>query len=87
MVAGHFSAMRVDSKNLVVYDRNKFQRDTAIGAWEKRWAVLQKQCAGISIDARLADMPITRCQQKVSYCCRLREAIDRKMKINDGDQQ
>lgn len=29
---GRFSAMAVDGKNLVMYDRNNLQRDTALGA-------------------------------------------------------
>lgn len=29
-----FSAMAVNGKNLVMYSRNSFQRDTALGAWK-----------------------------------------------------
>lgn len=39
---GHFSTMDVNGKSLVMYDRNSFQRETALGAWKQRWAVLRK---------------------------------------------
>lgn len=35
-----FNATVVDGKNLVVYDRGRFERDTAVGAWKRRWTVL-----------------------------------------------
>lgn len=25
-----------------MYDRNRFERDTALGAWERRWVVLSQ---------------------------------------------
>lgn len=33
MNAGRFSAMTMDGENVVMYDEKKFQRDTALVAW------------------------------------------------------
>lgn len=33
-------AVVVDGRDPVIYDRNRLERDTAIGAWKRRWAVL-----------------------------------------------
>lgn len=35
--AGRFSAMAVVGENLLVYNRNSFQRDTVVGAWKRCW--------------------------------------------------
>lgn len=51
-----FDFMAVDSKKFIIYDRNCFSRDTALGAWKRRLAVLSRWCAGILVDTRLADM-------------------------------
>lgn len=37
---GRFGAMEVDVENFVMYDRNNSQRDTALGAWKRREALL-----------------------------------------------
>lgn len=39
------------------------------------------------IDARFVDMPSARRQQEVSYCHKLQNAIDVKMKVEDGNPQ
>lgn len=44
----------------------------------------RKRCAEIGIDARFANMPIFRCDQKVSYCRRLQNAIDLNMDVEYG---
>lgn len=36
----HFDTLAVDGSNLVVHDRNRFQRDTALAAWKRCWADL-----------------------------------------------
>lgn len=48
-----FSAIAVRGKNLLTYDQNKFQWDTASGAWKQHLVVLRKRCAVIIADARL----------------------------------
>lgn len=40
--AGHFSAKVVNEDNCVIYNSNKFQRNTAFSAWKRRWAALHK---------------------------------------------
>lgn len=52
-----FEAMTVDGKNLFMYDCNRFELDTALGAWKIRRAVLGQWCVGICVDNRIADMP------------------------------
>lgn len=57
MMDGGFSkAMAVSVEILVMQDQNKFQCDTALSAWKRRWAVLRKRGARIMIDARFADI-------------------------------
>lgn len=85
--ARRFSAIVVDGKYLVTYDRNSFQRDTAIGTWKQRWVVLRKCCAGITMDVQSADIPFIRGEQEVSYCCRLQNDIVAKMEVMDGVPQ
>lgn len=60
MDAGRLCAMAVDGRYLVIYDRNRFERDTVLGAWQRRWAVLIKRCVAVTINARFADMPFVR---------------------------
>lgn len=52
MDGGCFSAMDVDGKNVVDYNRNNVQLDTALGAWERRWELLRKCCAWNQNDVR-----------------------------------
>lgn len=87
MDVGCFSAMAVDRGNLVMYDRNNFQWDTALSDWKRRWAVSRKWFAVVFIIARFTDMPFIRCQQEVPYCWGLRDAIDAGMVFKDGDPQ
>lgn len=79
--AERFSATGVDGKKLFIYDRSIFQRSTVPGTRMRRWAVLHKLCAGTVIDARSANMPFICCEQELSYCRKLREAIDVKMEV------
>lgn len=37
-----FSTIAVDVKYFGIYDRVDFQRDTVLGTWKRRWAVLRK---------------------------------------------
>lgn len=39
------------------------------------------------IDARLADMPFLPCEQELSYWRRFQDAIDARVKVEDGDSQ
>lgn len=66
MDVGRFSAITAGSKNLAVGDQNNFQRDTVLGAWKQRWAVLRERCAGIIVNARLAGMPLVQWEKGVS---------------------
>lgn len=61
---GRFRAMAADGRHLVTYDRNRFERDTALGAWQRWWAVLIKWCVEKMINTRFADMPFVRCEQE-----------------------
>lgn len=85
MDVGHFRAVAIDDKNAVLYDRNNNQRDTALGAWKRPWAVLNKWGTQIMIDARFADMPLICCEERISYCCKLQDVIDARMKVEKED--
>lgn len=63
-----FDAMAVDSKTLVIYDLNRFKRDTAIDAWKRQSAVLSRWYVGILVDTCFADMSSVRSEQELSYC-------------------
>lgn len=80
-------AMAVDGNNLVMYDQNNFRCDTALCAWNQRWAVLRNSFIVILIDARFADMLFIRCEQEKSYCRSLRDAIGVRMEVEDEDSQ
>lgn len=66
-----FTAMAVDGCNLVMYDRNNFQRDTSLDAWKRRWVLLKKWGVRILIDVRFANTPFIRFLQEVLHCRRL----------------
>lgn len=68
-------SVAVESQNLVVYDRNCFERHTAFGAWKRLWAVLSGWCTGIVVGTLFADMPFVRCEQELSYCRHPRDTI------------
>lgn len=87
MDAGRFSAMAVDGKDLVMYDQNNFQRNTALKVWKRCRNVSQKKCIGTIIDARFAVTNITQCQQEVFCCHRLRYNIYARIKVEGGDPQ
>lgn len=55
--------MLVYGKILVIYDRNRFECGTALGAWKTRWAVLSRWCLGIVVDTRIADLSFIRFEQ------------------------
>lgn len=61
---GRFSAAAVDGKKLPMYDRNNFQRDTAIGAWKRRWALLRKRSC---FSLRAGGVILPRIARR--YCC------------------
>lgn len=77
----------VYGQTLVIYERKSFQRDTTLGAWKPQLAMLHKLCAGMMIEKRFADMPFIRCNQEVSFFCRLQKAFDARTDIKDGDLQ
>lgn len=80
-----FAAMAVAGKNLVIYDSNRFERDTALGMWKRHWAVQSRWCVGIRVDTRLADMPFVRCEQEPFYCSNWRDAINANMEVAERD--
>lgn len=82
-----FNAMVVDCQNLVMYLRTRFERDTALGAWKRRWAVLHQLCAGIFIDTRFVHTPFVRCEQELMYCRQKRDAIDANMEVAEADPE
>lgn len=63
-------AMATDGRNLLIYDRNCHERDTALGTWQRRWNVLMRWCVGMLIDVMHADMPFVSCEQELLYCRR-----------------
>lgn len=67
----HFDAMTVDGKDRVIHDRNRFERDTGLGAWDRHWAMLSRRCVEILVDARFANMPFVLCEHGSSYCRKL----------------
>lgn len=79
--------MATDGRNLVIYDRNRHERDTALGAWQRRWNVLMRWCVGMLIDMRHADMPFVRCEQEFPYCRRIRDllASDATVRVGNPD--
>lgn len=87
MDVGRSSAIAVDGDNLFMYDRNNFQHDAALDARKRRWAVLRMWCTGILLDAHFANISFIQCKQKVPCYPALRDAIDTKMEIKDGDSQ
>lgn len=56
-------AMAVDGKSLGIYDRNGFERDTALGARKRRWAVLRRWSVVVLKDTRFANMSFVWCEQ------------------------
>lgn len=70
-----YDAMAIDDENLVIYDHDRFDCDTVLGAWKRCWAVLSRWSLGILVDTRFADMPFVRCVQELSYCRRLRALL------------
>lgn len=85
MIVKRFVALAVVGRNLVVYDRNRLERDTVSGAWKQRWAVLSRWCLGILVDFRFADIQFVRCEQKLFYCRKLRDTIDANMEVAGED--
>lgn len=43
--------------------------------------MLSRWCGETPVDTCLADMLLVRCEQKLSYCCRLRVAISANMEV------
>lgn len=82
-----FYSMAIDVRNLVTDEGNRFERNTALGAWQCHWAVLRRWCAGILVNMRLADRPFVWRELEFSYCRRLQGAIDANMKVTEGDPE
>lgn len=56
----HFDAIAVDAENPVIYDRSHFERDTALGAWKRRFKVLNRGSVGTLVDNRFTEVPSVR---------------------------
>lgn len=80
-----FRAMASDGSSLVIYDRNRFKRDTALDVWQRRWSVLMRWCVDMLIYTRFADMPFIRFSQELPNCRHLRDALNLEMVVEDGD--
>lgn len=80
-----YRAIVTDGRNLVIYDRNRRDLDTAVGAWQRRWSVMARWCAGILVFLRYADMPYVRCDQKVGYFSGLRDHSESSATAREGD--
>lgn len=83
MDADRFSAIAENGRNLVMFGRNSFQRDTAFDAWKRRCAVLQKRYAGIVTGECFANMMYNRCKQVAPYCCRLQDASAARWEVEN----
>lgn len=81
-----FEAMVDGGKNLLIYNRIRFERDTASGAWKMRWVLLGGWRVGILMDTRFEYMPFIWCEQEQPYCRRLRDAIVANVEVAEGDQ-
>lgn len=79
-----FDAMALECRNLVIYDRNRFESDTALGACKRRWTVLSSWRVRTLVDTWFADISFFRCKQDFSYCSKLRDATDANVKIAEG---
>lgn len=62
-----FEATAVSGKSLVVYVCSPFERYNALGAWKRRWAVLNQWCVGILRDTRFADKHLVLCEQELIF--------------------
>lgn len=49
--------------------------------------MLSRWCAGILVDNRFADMQLVWCEQDLSYCLYLQDAIDTNMEVAKGDPE
>lgn len=76
--------MAVDGRNLVIYNRNRFERGIALGAWKQRLAVLNQWCVDILVTTRITDMLFVRCEPELSYSRRLRDATGINVEVVDG---
>lgn len=82
-----FVVMTDDGRNFAIYGRSRIERDTASGAWKRRWAVLRRRCVDILIDTGFADLPFVRCEPKFLCCLRLRNTIDANAELLEGDPE
>lgn len=60
VIVKRFDATAAIGKNLVVYDRHRFERDMALGAWKRYWAVPGRWFVGIFVYSDFAIMPVVR---------------------------
>lgn len=82
-----FDAMAVDGRNFVLYDQNRFVRDTALDAWKRRCAVICRCSVGILIDTMFADVPFVRFRQELFWSRCLQDAIGANMEVCNGDPE
>lgn len=80
-----FDARAADDKNILIYDPSRSERYTDLGAWKTRWAVLSRWCEGSLVNKRFADMLYAWCEQRLTNCRWLRDAIDANMKMAGED--
>lgn len=76
-----FDAMAVDGENLVIYDKSRFERDSTLNTWKKRWAVLSRWRVELLMDARFVDVLFVLCEQKSPYSHRLQDDINANMDV------
>lgn len=83
--ARRFGSLVEDDNKLVIYDQNHSQRNTALGVWKRRWAVLTRWRTKFLINTRAMHKPFVLCEQELLYCGRLQDATDAKMKVAEKD--
>lgn len=80
-----FESIAIDGRNLVVYDRSRFERDTVMGGWKRRSKELSRWFVGILVDTQLAGMQFIRSEQKISNYRKFRYATDAYIMVAEGD--
>lgn len=82
-----FDAIDVGGKNLAIYDRNCFKRDTVLGAWKRHWTVLSRRCVEILVNTSFAYMPPVWYEPEYSYCRKLWKTTAVNVEVADGYQK
>lgn len=66
-----FAEMALDGNNVVVHDWTCRARDTAVGAYVRRWNAHRRACTGIFLVLEHANMPCIRHRDELKYAHRL----------------